>query len=87
MLLPMTQDVMPRPVEVRVLEPHRIWLRYDDGVAGEVDLSYLAGDGLFAVWDDPAVFAGVHIGPIGGISWGERIDLCPDDMYARITGT
>ena len=35
----MAQDVMPRPVEVRALEPYRIWLRYDDGVEGEVDLS------------------------------------------------
>ena len=83
----MTQDVMPRPVEVRALEPYRIWLRYDDGVEGEVDLSHLAGKGVFAAWEDPAFFAGVYIGPIGGISWSERIDLCPDAVYMRLTGT
>ena len=82
----MTQDVMPRPVEVRALEPHRIWLRYDDGAEGEVDLSHLAGDGMFAAWEDPAFFAGVYIGPLGGVSWSERVDLCPDDMYMRLTG-
>ena len=40
-------DKRVRPVEVRALEPYRIWLRYDDGAEGEVDLSYLAGDGVF----------------------------------------
>ena len=77
----------PRPVEVRALEPYRIWLRYDDGAEGEVDLAHLAGDGMFTAWKDPKFFAGVYIGPLGGINWSERIDLCPDDMYMRLTGT
>ena len=34
------------PVEVRALEPYRIWLRYDDGVEGELDLSDMAGKGV-----------------------------------------
>ncbi|HWO92452.1 MAG TPA: DUF2442 domain-containing protein, partial [Methylomirabilota bacterium] len=36
---------MIRPVEVRPLAPYRIWLRYQDGTEGEVDLSHLAGKG------------------------------------------
>lgn len=43
--------------------------------------------GLFAEWEDPSFFAGVYIGPIGGISWSDRIDLCPDALYMRLTGT
>ncbi len=38
-------DRWVRPIEVRALAPYRIWLRYDDGIEGEVDLSDLAGDG------------------------------------------
>ena len=82
-----TQDVMPRPVDVRALEPYRIWLRYDNGVEGQVDLSYLAGKGMCVAWEDHEFFAGVYIGPLEGISWSERIDLCPDDMYMRLTDT
>ncbi len=37
-----------RPAEVRALEPFRIWLRYDDGIEGEVDLSDIAGRGMFS---------------------------------------
>ena len=72
---------------MRALEPYRIWLRHDDGVEGEVDLSHLAGNGVFAAWEDHSFFAGVYLGPIGGISWSERIDLCPDALYMRLTGT
>ena len=76
----------PRPVEVRALEPYRIWLRYDDGVEGEVDLSDVAGKGVFAAWEDHAFFSGVHLGPAGSIAWSERIDMCGDALYLEITG-
>jgi hypothetical protein len=48
---------MIRPVEVRPLPNYRIWLRYADGTEGEVDLSHLAGQGVFAVWQEEGVFA------------------------------
>ena len=44
-----------------------------------------AGDGMFTAWEDPAFFAGVSIGPLGGITWSESLDLCPDDMHMRLT--
>ena len=78
-------DKRVSPVEVRALEPYRIWLRYDDGVEGELDLSYLAGDGVFAAWLDHSFFAGVHLGPCGSIAWSERIDLCGDALYLKLT--
>jgi hypothetical protein len=43
---------MPTPVEVKALANYRIWLRYDDGVQGEVDPSDLAGRGVFKAWSD-----------------------------------
>ena len=79
-------DKWVRPVEVRALEPYRIWLRYDDGAEGEVDLSYLAGDGVFVAWLDHSFFAGVHLGPAGSIAWSDRIDMCGDALYMEITG-
>ena len=75
-----------RPVEVEPRRNHRIWLRYSDGAAGEVDLSHLAGRGVFTAWNDPACFEAVHIGPSGSVAWGEDIELCPDDLYMRLTG-
>ena len=38
---------MLHPIEVEAREPYRIWLRYSDGVSGEIDLSDVAGMGVF----------------------------------------
>jgi len=77
---------MPKPVEVKALPQYRIWLRYDDGVQGEVDLSDLAGHGVCEVWTDATVFRTVRLGSHGAIEWSPDLDLCPDAMYLRLTG-
>jgi hypothetical protein len=77
---------MPIPTDVKPLERYRLWLKYSDGVEGTVDLSYLAGQGVFAVWDDYAEFQKVHIGPSGEIAWNDQVDLCPDAVYLKLTG-
>ena len=46
---------MMRPIEVEAREGYRIWLRakYSDGTTGEVDLSNIAGRGVFEKWNEP----------------------------------
>jgi hypothetical protein len=39
----------------------------------------------FKAWLEDDVFASVSLGPLGEISWGEAIDLCPDAVYMRLT--
>jgi hypothetical protein len=77
---------MTRPIEVKALAHFRIWLRYDDQTEGEVDLSDLAGQGVFKAWNDPAFFRAVRLGSHGALEWGDMIDICPDAMYLRLTG-
>ena len=38
---------MIRPTEVEPRDGFRIWLRYQDGTMGEIDLSHLVGCGVF----------------------------------------
>ena len=78
---------MVRPLEVKPLDGYRIWLRYSDGAAGEIDLSHLAGQGVFKAWDDRAFFEKVYIHPEGAfIAWSDELDLCPDAAYMQLTG-
>lgn len=77
---------MVRPTDVRPLEGYKIWIRYTDGAEGEVDLSDLAGRGVFTSWKDRRFFEAVRIVEGGAIAWGEETDLCPDAVYMRLTG-
>ena len=77
---------MPRLVQVRPLEDYRLWLKYDDGTEGVVDLSELVGRGVFAIWQDEGRFRQVRIGEGGELVWDEGVDLCADALYLKITG-
>ncbi len=77
---------MPRLVEVKALPHYRLWLRYEDGVEGVVDLSYLVGEGVFALWEDEARFAEVRLGDGGELVWDDEVDLCADALYLKLTG-
>ena len=76
---------MPKPLEVKPLQNFRLWLRFDDETTGEVDLSDLAGRGVFNAWNNQEFFNLVRIGSHGEIAWGETLDLCPDSVYMRLT--
>ena len=76
---------LPKPLEIKPLPNFRLWLCYDDGIAGEVDLSDLAERGIFKAWDHQEFFQEVKIGPLGEITWSEDIDLCSVALYMRLT--
>ena len=73
-------------ISLDVLKDYRLALTFDDGTSGTADLSGLVGKGVFACWSDGSVFANVRIGPSGELVWGERVDLCPDALYLKVTG-
>jgi hypothetical protein len=76
-------------VEVKALGAHRLYLRFEDGVAGELDFARrLRFEGVFAPLRDPAVFAQVRIHPeLGTVAWPNGADLDPDVLHAELSGT
>ena len=77
---------MKKAVQAESLDDYRLWLKYADGTEGEVDLSDLAGRGVFRAWSDRKVFSAVSVDESGAIVWPGEIDLCPDALYLRLTG-
>ena len=78
---------MPRIVRVEPKPTFRLFLRFEDGIEGEVDLSSLAGKGVFASWKSPGFFEKVSIDPeTGTVAWPGGIDLCPENLYHDLTG-
>ena len=84
-ILPNEPDRL-RPTAVAPRPGYRIWLRYSDGVTGEVDLAHLAGQGVFQAWRDRKFFEAVGFGSSGAVAWGDDIELCPDALYLQLTG-
>ena len=75
--------MIKRIIEARALQGFTLYLKYEDGVEGEVDLTYLASRGVFVAWNDQAVFESVTITP-GGLEWPGGIDLCADALYQKL---
>ena len=57
---------------------YKVWVRFSDGLEGDIDLSYLVGQGIFEAWKSVEFFNKVHIDPkTDTLSWGDDIDLDP----------
>jgi hypothetical protein len=76
-------------VEARATGDHRLYLRFEDGVAGEIDLKKLVEfKGVFSLLEDPEEVARVEVDRESGtICWSNGADLDPDVLYAEVTGT
>jgi len=72
--------------DVKALPGYKLWIRYADGVEGEVDVSHLVGKGVFALWNDERAFEKVRLGAGSAIEWSDDVDLCADSLYLQITG-
>ena len=77
---------MINPTDIKALSDYRLWIRYEDGSEGEIDLSHLAGRGVFALWDDYTNFENVKIADDGAIFWSKEVELCPHATYLKLTG-
>lgn len=75
------RDVGFKRVKIVACKPrsdYRVWIRFDDGVEGEVGLKHLVGNGVFEAWKSVDFFNQVRVDPNSDtLSWGEDIDLDP----------
>jgi hypothetical protein len=73
-------------VEARPLGGHRLALRFDDGVQGEIDVATIVPfDGVFAPLRSEAEFARVFVNrELGSVSWPCGADLDTQVLYARV---
>ena len=72
--------------EAKPVDRFRVSLRFNDGASGIVDLSHLAGRGVFHAWLAEGVFEQLSISPIGALQWPGDLDLCPDSLYLQMVG-
>ena len=72
--------------EARPLKKCKLFLRFDDGASGVVDLGEIAGRGVFEAWKRDRIFEQVRITKLGALEWPGELDLCADALYLKLTG-
>ena len=77
--------MLPKLREAKYQRDYRIWLRFADGVEGEVDLeSELWGD-VFEPLKDKARFAEFALdGELGTVVWPGGADFAPEFLYQKL---
>jgi hypothetical protein len=70
-------------VNVEVRGPHTLFVRFRDGVEGEMLFQPSFFRGVFAHLIDPLAFHEVRLVD-GVVTWPEELDLAPDAMHDEI---
>lgn len=74
--------MIPRVIEVKALNDYKLWLRFQDGVSGTVDLSAELWGPMFEPLKDKALFAQVTVDPeLETVTWPNGADLSPEFLY------
>ena len=69
-------------LEARHRGDHRVWLRFDDGVDGEVDLSAELDGEVFEPLRDPEYFARFVVDDT--LLWPNGADFAPEFLHQRV---
>ena len=75
-----------RIVQIEARQNFRLYVRFDDGVEGEADLSDVAGRGVFRRWvEHPHEFTNVWVDPRSGApTWPGELDVAPDALHDEL---
>ena len=76
---------MKKITELKVLDNYRVWLRFNDGLEGEVNFSQKPRTGVYDSWNSYANFREARIGDSGELMWDSQLDFCPDALWLLVT--
>jgi hypothetical protein len=72
-------------VEARYVRDYTVWLKFEDGAEGEVDLSAELHGPVFEPLRDPTYFRHFIVSPdLGTISWPNGADFAPEFLYDKL---
>jgi Protein of unknown function (DUF2442) len=72
-------------IDARHAGNYRVWLRFADGLSGEIDLERELWGPVFVPLRDVAEFAKLRVEPdLGTIVWPNGADLAPEFLYDEV---
>jgi hypothetical protein len=77
--------MLPRITDARYIADHTIWLRFADGVEGEVDLSRELEGEVFEPLKDEEYFKSFRLHPeLKTLVWPNGADFAPEFLRATV---
>ena len=72
-------------VAVRHVRDYILWIRFEDGAEGEVDLSESLRGPVFDPLREVSYFAKARVEPeLGTVVWPNGADIAPETLYERV---
>lgn len=82
------QSMMHTITECRAESNYTLWLRFDDGLEGSVNLGDLVLTESYRALSDEDIFSRVAIDPVANVvTWGGGIKLDPEVLYRDLAST
>ena len=77
--------MLPRVVDARHAGGYRVWLKFADGLTGEIDLVGELWGPVFEPLKTVATFAGLRVDPdTDTITWSNGADFSPSWLYVQL---
>jgi hypothetical protein len=70
--------------EAKHVRQYVVWLKFQDGTEGEVDLQDELWGPVFEPLKDPEFFRNFAVAEYGTIAWPNGADLAPEFLYSRV---
>jgi len=80
--------MVPDVVSATYKGKYKIEIKFEDGKKGIVDFSkYIDKGGVFSRFRDINFFKSFKVNSeLGILSWGDKVDVAPETLYAEATG-
>lgn len=80
------KKIIPNIKSASAVSPYKLYVEFEDGISGTIDLSIWKGKGTFAYWNDEENFKNFKITSSKKIEWNDEIDMDPDAFYLKLIG-
>lgn len=77
--------MIPNVIEARHVKDYRVWLRFQDGTEGEIDLKNELWGEVFEALKEISFFQKLRVDPeLHTIVWPNGADLSPEFLYQQL---
>ena len=77
--------MLPKVIDARYAGSYRVWLRFADGLSGEIDLASELWGAMFEPLKDEAFFTQLRVDPeLDTIVWPNGADLSPQWLHDQL---